>query len=70
MQKIIFIDETGAPHNGYIDQTGDSSNSTDLIKDDRKNNLKEHLYITYLVFGTLAFAFGIYISVRRLKATK
>ncbi len=67
MQKIIFIDDTGAQHNGYIDQP---SGSNDLIKDDRKNNLKEHLYLTYLIFGTLAFAFGIYISVRRLKANK
>lgn len=67
MQRIILIDDTGVQHNGYIDQ---SDGSNDLIKDDRKNNLKEHLYLTYLIFGTLAFAFGIYISVRRLKANK
>lgn len=69
MQKVILIDDTGVKRNGYIQDSKDD-NPSDLIKDDRRNNFKEHLYITYLVFGTLAFAFGIYISLRRLKASK
>lgn len=69
MQKIILIDDKGAKRNGYIEESNDD-NPSSLIKDDRKNNFKEHLYMTYLVFGTMAFAFGIYISLRRLKASK
>lgn len=69
MQKVILIDDTGVKRNGYIEDSKDDTPSA-LIKDDRRNNFKEHLYITYLVFGTLAFAFGIYISLRRLKASK
>lgn len=33
---------------------------------DRKQNLKEHLYIGYLIVGTLAFTLGIVISLKRL----
>lgn len=68
MQKIIFIDETGNKRNGYIQNSDDSS--TELLKDEKRKNFKEHLYMTYLIFGTFAFAFGIYISLRRINATK
>lgn len=68
MQKIIFIDETGNKRNGYIQNSDDSS--TELLKDEKRKNFKEHLYMTYLIFGTVAFAFGIYISLRRINATK
>ena len=33
---------------------------------DKKQNLKEHLYMGYLIVGTLAFTLGIIISLRRL----
>jgi hypothetical protein len=69
MQKIIFIDETGKTRNGYI-QNDPGDAKSELLKDEKRKNFKEHLYMTYLIFGTFAFAFGIYISLRRLKASK
>lgn len=36
------------------------------IANDRKQNLKEHLYMGYLIIGTIAFTLGILISLRRL----
>jgi len=38
----------------------------DVVSNDRKQNLKEHLYMGYLIIGTIAFTLGILISVRRL----
>lgn len=38
----------------------------DVVNNDRKQNLKEHLYMGYLIVGTIAFTLGILISLRRL----
>lgn len=40
------------------------------IANDRKQNLKEHLYMGYLIVGTLAFTLGIIISLKRLNGGK
>jgi len=42
----------------------------DQIAYDRKQNLKEHLYMGYLIIGTLAFTLGIIISLKRLNSAK
>lgn len=33
---------------------------------EKKQNLKEHLYMGYLIVGTIAFTLGILISLKRL----
>ena len=38
------------------------------IDTDKKQNLKEHLYMGYLIIGTIAFTLGILISIKRLNA--
>lgn len=44
----------------------DEKSIKDVVADDRKQNLKEHLYMGYLIVGTLAFTLGIIISLKRL----
>ena len=36
------------------------------LSDQKKQNLKEHLYMGYLIVGTIAFTLGIMISLKRL----
>lgn len=36
----------------------------------KRQNLKERLYIGYLIVGTLAFTLGIIISLKRLNGAK
>lgn len=36
------------------------------LEADRKQNFKEHLYMGYLIIGTIAFSLGILISLKRL----
>lgn len=38
------------------------------LTEQKKQNLKEHLYMGYLIVGTIAFTLGILISLKRLKA--
>ena len=64
MKRITIVDNTGKDFEAFIPE-----NSEDLqkqIADDRKQNLKEHLYMGYLIVGTIAFTLGILISLKRL----
>lgn len=36
------------------------------LANDRRQNFKEHLYMGYLIVGTIAFSLGILISLKRL----
>lgn len=36
------------------------------IETEKKQNIKEHLYMGYLIVGTIAFTLGILISLKRL----
>ena len=36
------------------------------LANQKKQNLKEHLYMGYLIIGTIAFTLGIMISLKRL----
>ena len=56
----IFFDETDAE---TLVKT-EEGKKEDGVKISR---LKEHLYMTYLIVGTIAFSFGILISYKRLK---
>lgn len=64
MKNITIIDDTGKTSKAFV-----SENETDLKQDianDRKATLKEHLYMGYLIIGTIAFTLGILISIKRL----
>lgn len=64
MKRVQIKDESGKTTEAFIPE-----NNEDLQKqvaDDRRQNLKEHLYMGYLMIGTIAFSLGILISLRRL----
>jgi hypothetical protein len=64
MRKIKIIDEKGKSSNALIrDEEEDLKKE---IANDRKTNIKEHLYMGYLIIGTIAFTLGILISIKRL----
>lgn len=64
MKRIKIVDDTGKSSNAFV-----SDEATEIKADiaaDRKSNLKEHLYMGYLIVGTIAFTLGILISIKRL----
>jgi len=63
MRKITIIDN-GKQYQAYTPDEEDEIKQTMAI--DKKQNVKEHLYMGYLIIGTIAFTLGILISIRRL----
>ena len=68
MEKVIVIDEYGNTLDTYM--TKEEQNLQAQINKEKKANLREHLYMGYLIIGTIAFTLGILISIRRLKNSK
>lgn len=64
MRKIKIIDEKGKTSNALIGDEAEDLKKE--IANDRKTNIKEHLYMGYLIIGTIAFTLGILISIKRL----
>jgi hypothetical protein len=62
MQKAILYTEDGNKKNVYLLDDQDVSNSQNFSK----KNWKEHIYMGYLIIGSIAFALGIAISLKRL----
>jgi hypothetical protein len=65
MEKVIVIDEFGNTLNKYMSKEDQILQAQ--INKEKKENLREHLYMGYLIIGTIAFTLGILISIRRLK---
>jgi hypothetical protein len=65
MKKIKIIDESGNTSQAVMSDA-DQDLKKELDKE-KKANLKEHLYMGYLIIGTIAFTLGILISIKRLK---
>lgn len=63
MRKITIIDN-GSQYEAFTPESEDEIKQT--IANDKKQNIKEHLYMGYLIIGTIAFTLGILISIRRL----
>ena len=64
MKQVELKDENNKVVKAFIPE-----NNEDLekqITDVKKQNLKEHLYMGYLIVGTIAFTLGILISLKRL----
>jgi hypothetical protein len=65
MKKIKIIDESGNTSHAVMSDA-DKDLKKELDKE-KKANIKEHLYMGYLIIGTIAFTLGILISIKRLK---
>tara|TARA_R110000868_G_scaffold101361_3_gene279065 strand:+ start:102 stop:305 length:204 start_codon:yes stop_codon:yes gene_type:complete len=63
MRKITIVDN-GKQYEAFTPE--DESEIKEAMNIDRKKNIREHLYMGYLIIGTIAFTLGILISVRRL----
>jgi hypothetical protein len=68
MGKVIMLDDNGNTVNEYMSK--EDQNLQSQIDKEKKANLREHLYMGYLIIGTIAFTLGILISIRRLKNSK
>ena len=64
MKNIKIIDESGYTSNAVMSDADEEIKKE--IDNDKKTNLKEHLYMGYLIIGTIAFTLGILISIKRL----
>jgi hypothetical protein len=64
MKQITLVDANGKSSVAYTPESEAEFQSQ--VDKDRKQNIKEHLYIGYLIVGTLAFTLGILISLKRL----
>lgn len=62
MQKATLILENGKKQEVFLLDEKDIQNATNF----GKKNWREHLYLGYLVIGSIAFALGIAISLKRL----
>lgn len=64
MQKAYLYTEDGNKKEVYLLDEGDLNSSENF----KKKNWKEHLYMGYLVVGTIAFGLGIFLTLKRLNA--
>ena len=64
MKRITLVDIDGKKSDAFVPES--SEDLQKQITDDKKQNLKEHLYMGYLIVGTIAFTLGILISLKRL----
>jgi hypothetical protein len=64
MRRIKLVDMDGKSSDAFVPESTEDLQKQ--ITDVKKQNLKEHLYMGYLIVGTIAFTLGILISLRRL----
>ena len=64
MKTIKIVDEKGNQSVAYVPDN-EAEFQQQVLKD-KKQNIKEHLYMGYLIIGTIAFTLGILISIKRL----
>jgi hypothetical protein len=62
MQKALLYLDDGSKKEVFLLDDKDLQNSIEF----QKKNWKEHIYIGYLIIGSIAFALGIAISLKRL----
>jgi hypothetical protein len=63
MKRVTIIDNT-KQYEAFVPENGEDFKKQ--VEADKKQNLKEHLYMGYLIIGTIAFTLGILISIKRL----
>lgn len=62
MEKAVLHFENGNRKEVFLLDEQDLAKSIEF----QKKNWKEHIYIGYLIIGSIAFALGIAISLKRL----
>lgn len=62
MQKAFLYTADGQKQDVYLLDNQEVSS----LKEDRKSNFKEHLYIGYLVVATAAFGLGLLLTLKKL----
>jgi hypothetical protein len=62
MQKALLYLDDGSKKEVFLLDDKDLQKSIEF----QKKNWKEHIYIGYLIIGSIAFALGIAISLKRL----
>jgi ribosomal protein L18 len=65
MKTIKIVDDSGNHTIAYTPEN--EAEFREQVAKDKKQNIKEHLYIGYLIVGTIAFTIGIFVSLKRLK---
>lgn len=65
MKTVIIKDMDGNSSQAYIPESQEDIQNQ--MTKDRRANLKEHLYLAFLLLGVISFSVGIYISIKRLK---
>jgi hypothetical protein len=68
MKNVIIRDGDGKETPAFIPETQEDLQTQ--ISKNKKQNLKEHLYLGFLMLGIVSFSIGIYISVLRLKGNQ
>jgi hypothetical protein len=66
MKTIIIKDADGKTTMENIPENQDEINKQ--AQKDKITNLREHLYLAFLMLGVVSFSVGIYISLKRLKS--
>jgi hypothetical protein len=64
MKRITLVENNGKKSEAFVPESNEELEKQ--IADNKKQNIKEHLYMGYLIVGTIAFTLGILISLRRL----
>ena len=64
MRRLTIKDESGKTFEAFTPESNDELKQQ--VDKDKKQNIKEHLYMGYLIVGTIAFTLGILISLKRL----
>jgi hypothetical protein len=64
VRKILIKDESGKSYDAFVPESNEDLQQQ--ISANKKQNLREHLYMGYLIVGTIAFTLGILISLKRL----
>ena len=63
MKRVTIIDNT-SKYEAFVPE--EEKELEKIVEADKKQNVKEHLYMGYLIIGTIAFTLGILISIKRL----
>jgi hypothetical protein len=66
MQKATLLLENGQKQQVFLLDETDLKNAQQF----GKKNWRDHIYLGYLVIGSIAFALGIAISLKRLNGNK
>ncbi|MEY2703819.1 MAG: hypothetical protein RLY43_2458 [Bacteroidota bacterium] len=63
MRKVLIVDNTNTAKEGYILEESDLKEEST----DKKKNITQHLYMGYLIVGTLVFTFTLFHAIKKLK---